>query len=90
MGGGGGGGGGWGGGGVISYIFVIVQMCVLNGPFFSAANYMIGPLFFNKKYMHGLIFQDSYGKGSIFLTSWYIHIFFAQKFFGAACSLGIQ
>ena len=83
-------GGGGGRGGVISYIFVIVRMCVPNDPFFSAANYMIGPLFFNKKYMHDPIFQDSYGKGPIFLTSWYIHIFFAHGFFEAACSLGIQ
>ena len=82
----------WGGevGGGGNFLYVIVRMCVPNGPFFSAASYMIGPLFFNKKYMHDPIFQDSYVKGPIFLTSWYIHIFFAQRFFKAACSLGIQ
>ena len=78
------------GGGNILYIYVIVRMCVPNGPL-SAASYMIGPLFFfNKKYTHDPIFQDSYVKGPIFLTSWYIHILFAQGFFEAACSLGIQ
>ena len=53
---------------------------------------MIGPFFFNKKYeyMNGPIFLDSYVKGPIFLTFWYMHIFFAQRFFKAACSLGIQ
>ena len=57
--------------------------------FFSAARYMIGP-FFNKMYMNDPIFLDSYVKGSTFLTSWYMHIFFTQRFFEAACSLGIQ
>ena len=50
----------------------------------------LAPFFFNKKYMHDPIFQDSYVKGPIFLTSWSIHIFFAQRFFEAVCSLGIQ
>ena len=39
--------------------------------------------------MNGPIFLDSYVKGPIFLTSWYMHIFFAQRFFGAAYPLGI-
>ena len=50
---------------------------------------MIGPLFFNKRYMNGPIFLDSYVKGPIFLTSWYMHIFFAQRFFEAVYPLGI-
>ena len=36
------------GGGNILYIYVIVRMCVPNGPL-SAASYMIGPLFFQQK-----------------------------------------
>ena len=59
-------------------------------PFFSAARYMLGPLFSTKKYMNHPIFLDSYLKGHIFLTSCYMHIFFAQRFFQAACSLSIQ
>ena len=39
--------------------------------------------------MNGPIFLDSYVKGPIFLTSWYMHIFFAQRFFEAASPLGI-
>ena len=39
--------------------------------------------------MNGPIFLDSYVKGPIFLTSWYMHIFFAQRFFEAAYLLGI-
>ena len=31
--------------------------------------------------MKGPIFLDSNVKGPIFLTSWYMHIFFAQRFF---------
>ena len=34
-------------------------------------------------------FLDSCVKGPIFLTSWYMHIFFAQIFFEAAYPLGI-
>ena len=48
-------------------------------PFFSTAMYM----------MNGTIFLDSYVKGPIFLTSLYMHIFFAQRFFEAAYPLGI-
>ena len=41
--------------------------------------------------MNDPIFLNSYVKGPIFLTSWYMHIIcFAQGFFEAACSLGIQ
>ena len=88
------GGGGWGGAGgggvVISYICHSTDVRV-EWPFFSALPVIkLAPFFFNKKYMHDPIFQDSYVKGPIFLTSWYIHIFFAQRFFEAACSLGIQ
>ena len=36
------------GGGNFLYIYVIVRMCVPNGPL-SAASYMIGPLFFSTK-----------------------------------------
>ena len=50
---------------------------------------MTGPLFFNKKYINGSIFLDSYMKGPIFLTSSYMHIFFAQRFFEAAYPLCI-
>ena len=50
---------------------------------------MIGPPFFNKRYMNGPIFLDSYVKGPIFLTSWYMHIFFAQRLLEAAYPLGI-
>ena len=39
--------------------------------------------------MNGPIFLDSCVKGPIFLTSWYTHIFFAQRFFEAAYPLGI-
>ena len=39
--------------------------------------------------MNGPIFLDSYVKGPIFLTSWYMLIFFAQRFFEAAYPLGI-
>ena len=39
--------------------------------------------------MNGPIFLDSFVKGPIFLTSWYMHIFFAQRFFDAAYPLGI-
>ena len=40
--------------------------------------------------MNDPIFLDFYVKGPTFLTSWYMHIFFAQRFFEAACSFGIQ
>ena len=40
--------------------------------------------------MNDPIFLDSYVKGPVFLKSWYMHISFAQRFFKAACSLGID
>ena len=46
------------------------------------------PFFSPKKYMNGPIFLDSCVKGPIFLISWYMHIFFAQRSFEAACPLG--
>ena len=67
----------------------IVRMCVKIAPFFSTARYMIGPPFLNKKYMNGPIFLDSYVKVPIFLTSSYMHMFFAQRFFEAVYLLGI-
>ena len=39
--------------------------------------------------MNGPIFLDSCVKGPVFLTSWYMHIFFVQRFFEAAYPLGI-
>ena len=51
---------------------------------------MIGPLFSTKNYMNDPIVLDSYVKGPTFLTSWYMQIFLAQRFFEATCSLGIQ
>ena len=71
-------------------IYGIVRMCVPNGPLFQLCQVYDWPPFFNKKYMNDSIFLDSYVKGPIFLTSWYMHIIFAQRFFEAACSLGIQ
>ena len=50
---------------------------------------MIGPLFSTKSTWMAQIFLDSYVKGPIFLTSWYVHIFFGQRFFEAAYPLGI-
>ena len=63
------------GGGVISYICHSTDLRA-EWPFFQRCQLYGWPLFFfNKKYMHDPIFQDSYVKGPIFLTSWYIHIF---------------
>ena len=64
-------------------------MFVPNSPLFQRCQVYDWPLFFNKKYMNGPIFLDSCVKGPIFLTSWYMHIFFAQRFFEAAYPLGI-
>ena len=46
----------------------------------------------NKKNMTDPTFLDLYVKGPTFLTPRYMRFlfFFAQRFFGAACSLGIQ
>ena len=65
-------------------------MCVLNGLLLQHCQVYDWPPFFNKKYMNDPIFLDSYEKGPTFLTSWYMHIYFAQRFFEAACSLDIQ
>ena len=64
-------------------------MCVLNSPLFQHCQVYDWPPFFNKKYMNVPIFLDSCVKGPIFLTSWYMHIFFAQRFFEATYPLGI-
>ena len=69
-----------------NFLYMAYYGCACRiAPFFSIARYMI----FNKKYMNDRIFLDSYVKGPIFLTSWYLHIFFAQRFFEAAYPLGI-
>ena len=60
-------------------------------PLFSAPpGIWLAYLFFNKKYMNDPIFLDSYVKGPTFLTSWYMHIFFTQRFFEVASFVGIQ
>ena len=76
----------------IRCIYGIVRMCMPISPLFQRCQVYDWPPFFNKKYMNDPIFLDSYVKGPIFLTTWYtcIHIFFTQRFFEAACSLGIQ
>ena len=84
------GGVGWGGGGGGFPIYGIVRMCEPNGLLFQPCQVYDWPPFFNKKYMNDPIFLDSCVKGPIFLTSGYMHIFFAQRSFEAACSLGIQ
>ena len=40
--------------------------------------------------MNDPIFLDSWKAPFFWQLAWYIHIFFAQRFFEAACSLGIQ
>ena len=84
---------GGGGGVVTSYIWHsmdgIVWMCVPNSLLFQRCQVYDRPAFFNIKYMNGQIFLDSYVKDPIFLTSWCMHIFFAQRFFEAAYPLGI-
>ena len=64
-------------------------MCVPNSPLFQRCQVYDWPPFSNKKYTNDPIFLDSFVKGLIFLTSWYMHIFFAQRFFEAAYPLGI-
>ena len=81
--------GGGGGGGLTSYIWHIADAYRM-APFFQRCQVYDWPPFFNKKYMNDQIFLDSYVKGPTFLTSWYMHIFFAQGFLEAACSLGIK
>ena len=50
---------------------------------------MIGPLFSTKGIWMARFFWIPMWKAPIFLTSWYMHIFFAQRFFEAAYPLGI-
>ena len=84
------GGGGWvGGGEVTSYIWHSTDVRAEWSPCFSAARYMISPLFSTKSIWLP-IFLDSYVKGPSFLTSRYTRIFFDVKFLEPACSLGIQ
>ena len=56
-------------------------------PFFSAAKYMIGPFFQQKVYnwphFSGLVYERPHFSD----VSRYMHIFFIQRFFEAACSL---
>ena len=77
------------GGGVTSYIWQSTDVRAEWPPFSVLPVIWLAP-FFNKIIWMTHFFLDSYVKGPIFLTSWYMHIFFAQKFFEAACSLGIQ
>ena len=58
---------GWGGGGELP-IYGIVRMCVPNSPLFQRCQVYDWPPFFNKKYMNGPIFLDSYVKDPIFLV----------------------
>ena len=81
---GGGGGGGWGN---FLYMAYYGRACRI-APFFSTARYMIGPLFSTTSIWMVQFFWIPY-EGPIFLTSWYMHIFFAQRFFEAAYPLGI-
>ena len=56
-------------------------------PFFSAARYMIGPLFSTKNYMNDPIFLDSYMKGPIFSDILvYAHMFRLEVFRGCLFS----
>ena len=75
------GGGGGGGGGNFLYMASYGCACRMT-PFFSAARYMISPLFQQKVYdcMTDLIFLDSYVKGPTFLTSRCMRIFFIRDF----------
>ena len=60
----------------------IVRMCVPTGPIFF--------FFFQQKVYDWPDISYWYMKGPKFLTSRYMHIVFGQRFFEAACSLGIQ
>ena len=72
-----------GGGAVTSYIWHSTDV------FFSVARYMIGPLFSTKSIWMARFFWIPMWKASFFLTSWYMHIFFAQRILEAAYPLGI-
>ena len=65
-------------------------MRVPNGPLLQRCQVYDWPTFFKKKYMNDPIFLNFYVKDPTDLTSWYMHKFFAQRFFEAACSLGIK
>ena len=65
-------------------------MCVPNSPLFQHCQVYDWPSFFSTKSIWmAQFFWIPYVKGPIFLTSWYMHIFFAQRFFEAAYPLGI-
>ena len=76
-----GGGGGGGGGGVTSYIWHSADVRAEWPPFFSAARYIISPLFSTKSIWLARFFLDSYVKDPTFLTSryMYMHIFFSLR-----------
>ena len=77
-----------GGGGVTTYIWYSMDVRA-EWPN-SAAKYMIGPLFQQKVYdwphFSGLVYERPHFSD----VSRYMHIFFVQRFFEAACSLGIH
>ena len=56
-------------------------MCVSNGPLFQRCQIYDWFPCSNKMYMNDQIFLDAYVKGPTFLTSWFMLIFFAQRFF---------
>ena len=58
----------WGGGGEGgNFLYMALYGCACRmASFFSAARYMISPLFFNKKYMTDPIFLIRIGKASLF------------------------
>ena len=78
-----------GGVGVTSYIWHSTVVHAELPPFSALPGIWLAP-FFNKKYMNDPIFSGFLCERPHFLTSWYMHIFFAQRFFEAACSLDIQ
>ena len=65
-------------------------MCVLNGPFFCAARYMISQLFSTKSIWLTRFFLIRMWKAPLFWHPGKCVYFFAQRFVKAACSLGIQ
>ena len=80
-------GGSWGWG---NFQYIAQYGCACRiAPFFSAARYMIGPLFLSKSIWMARFFWIPVWKAPFFLTSWYMHIFFAPRFFEAAYPLGI-
>ena len=72
-------------------------MCVPNGSFFQRCQVYDWSPFLTKSIWITRFFwipmwkkKQKKKKKNTFLTSWYLHIFFAQRFFNATCSLGIQ